>query len=685
MFIGTRTALGFSLLDESANGGFGWVEGQRVPLNLQATVSQKTGDGTDDKTDTGPTGAPAPGAPVGLAVAPGNAKLVAGWNPPAGDAATTSYTVQYKHSIAPDRPAEFSDPASGWVTASDNATGATAVTVEAFDTQGMTGITGATAEITGLTNDVAYDVRVRASNSAGDGPWSATASAIPLEDILWAAILTADVSKYNDFGCFLEFHSHDRNFDECSVSLTEDEFEFAGATYRWTQFLDGAKGQSDGVGLSDSTPVPPDSPLRRGKMLFGDVTLSLDDPDHVGWYSDREYGDGFNVFHPSARGVQNWVEGQKVPLNLQAKIPQAMEDETPPGSIGNVSDATLSALTVSDGSSDVPLTPAFASATAGYAASVDNSVGSVTVTPTVNDPNATVTVEGSAVTSGTASAPISLTAGTPKDISVVVTAQDGTANAYALTVTRAESSDATLKALTVSDGSSDVPLAPAFASATAGYAASVGSSVGSVTVTPTVNDPNATVTVEGSEVTSGTASAPISLTAGTSKDISVMVTAQNGTSQTYTLTVTIAPSDNDGADPTSQSQVSVLFVWCQQYARGGEGLRVCEPPYEGEEAVLVLALPSPAPANGTTVTLATHPGQTATSDDYTMPSTITIEEGERFGLITIAITDDDEDEGDESIYIYACISTGCDPLNPKDGEKAYNHGITIPGTRVGGV
>ena len=250
----------------------------------------------------------APGAPTGLVAAPGNGKLVAGWNPPEsnGGADITSYTVEYKASTAADRPGNFNDPLSGWVTVSEN-------------------VTGTDAEITGLTNSVAYDVRVRASNSAGHGQWSDAASATPNEDVVWAAILTVDVNKYNYFGCNRVFFSHDREFDECSVALTEDEFEFAGATYRWTQFLDKASpqamNQSDHAGLSDSTPVPPDSPLRRGKMQFGDITLSLDNTDHVGWWPDRQYGDGFNVFHPSARATQNWVEGQKVPLNLQVAAP----------------------------------------------------------------------------------------------------------------------------------------------------------------------------------------------------------------------------------------------------------------------------------------------------------------------------------------------------------------------------
>ena len=62
----------------------------------------------------------------------------------------------------------------------------------------------------------------------------------------------------------------------------------------------------------------------------------------------------------------------------------------------------MSALTVSDGMNDVALTPAFDSETVSYTASVEHSVSSVTVTPTVNESHATVTVDGTSVDSGTA-------------------------------------------------------------------------------------------------------------------------------------------------------------------------------------------------------------------------------------------------------------------------------------------
>ena len=62
--------------------------------------------------------------------------------------------------------------------------------------------------------------------------------------------------------------------------------------------------------------------------------------------------------------------------------------------------ATLSGLVLSDGTGEVAFTPAFDPATQSYTASVANSVTSVTVTATVADDSATVTVNDVAVASG---------------------------------------------------------------------------------------------------------------------------------------------------------------------------------------------------------------------------------------------------------------------------------------------
>lgn len=91
------------------------------------------------------------------------------------------------------------------------------------------------------------------------------------------------------------------------------------------------------------------------------------------------------------------------------------------GGGGPSSDANLSALAVSVGS----LTPAFDPATTAYTAAVGLFQTSATVTPTAADPGASITVDGSALASGAASATLALATG-PNPVMIVVTAADGT-------------------------------------------------------------------------------------------------------------------------------------------------------------------------------------------------------------------------------------------------------------------
>ncbi len=171
------------------------------------------------------------------------------------------------------------------------------------------------------------------------------------------------------------------------------------------------------------------------------------------------------------------------------------------------------------------------------------------MTPTTNDANATATVNGAS-----AATPVTLTVGS-NTVTVQVTAQDGTTQSYTVAVTRAASSDATLSALTLSQGS----LSPNFASGTQAYTASVAHSVSSLIVTPTTNDANATATVNGAS-----AATPVTLTVG-SNTVTVQVTAQDGSTQSYTVTVTRA-AVSASSDATlsalalSQGSLSPNFV-----------------------------------------------------------------------------------------------------------------------------
>jgi len=198
--------------------------------------------------------------------------------------------------------------------------------------------------------------------------------------------------------------------------------------------------------------------------------------------------------------------------------------------------AYLSNLALSSGT----LSPVFAQATGGYTSSVSNATFSIMVTPTVNNSNATVKVNGVLVSSGTASSSIPLAVGA-NTITAAVTAQDGvTKKTYTVVVTRAVG-DATLSNLTINSGT----LSPVFVAGTVSYTASVTNATASITVTPTVNNPNATVKVNGVTVSSGAASAAIPLALG-ANTITVLVTALDGvTTKSYTITITRALGDVD--------------------------------------------------------------------------------------------------------------------------------------------
>lgn len=112
--------------------------------------------------------------------------------------------------------------------------------------------------------------------------------------------------------------------------------------------------------------------------------------------------------------------------------------------------------------------------------------------------------------------------------------------------TTVQSSDATLLSLDIGSGT----LTPAFSSNEENYTVSVGNSVDSLTVIPTANSPYATIKVNNTDVASGEEiSIPISVGSNT---ITIVVTAQNGGTKTYTITVNRA----SGGSPSSGDQSS---------------------------------------------------------------------------------------------------------------------------------
>jgi len=222
-------------------------------------------------------------------------------------------------------------------------------------------------------------------------------------------------------------------------------------------------------------------------------------------------------------------------------------------------DAHLSNLVISSGA----LTPPFNNVNQTY--SFDDIVSypnpTVTVTATTAHTLSTMTVNGVTTTSGDESFPISLLDGHNNEVDVIVTAQDGTTvRDYKLHVFRAAaSSDSTLSAISLSDGS----VMPDFSPTLLTYTTSVPHTVTTLTVTPNASytvgtkivitsnaDVNSTGTIE---TTSNTPSQSLSLNNfGSLTTITIGVTAQDGNSTSdYSLLVSHAPTAAPTSTPTS--------------------------------------------------------------------------------------------------------------------------------------
>ncbi|MEO3998122.1 putative Ig domain-containing protein [Mesorhizobium sp. CAU 1732] len=215
-------------------------------------------------------------------------------------------------------------------------------------------------------------------------------------------------------------------------------------------------------------------------------------------------------------------------------------------------DASLSNLLTSAGT----LNPAFAPSTTGYTVSVPSAVSSLTLTPTVADAGATITVNGQSVTSGSASSGILLVTGDTA-ITVVVTAQDRTTTrTYTVTVTRAEP--------TITLGPNALP------------GGSAGSGYGPVTLTA-----NGGTGPYSFEVTAGNLPAGLSFSIGGefngtptvagSFTFTVTATDDNGFTGTREYTLAIdAPTITIGPDTLPGGSAGVTYGPVAMTADGGE-------------------------------------------------------------------------------------------------------------------
>ncbi|THJ18370.1 MAG: cadherin-like beta sandwich domain-containing protein [Nitrospira sp. CG24B] len=210
------------------------------------------------------------------------------------------------------------------------------------------------------------------------------------------------------------------------------------------------------------------------------------------------------------------------------------------GSISEGPQVRLSSLSVSEPG----LQPAFSSAVTTYTLNVPPTVASVTVTVTPENSSTNITIAGTA----SRNLSVDLTQpGSSKDIAIVLTEQSGSQSSYIITVHRDNN---ILSNLTVSSGS----LTPGFSPGTLNYTVDVATGVSSLTITATVQDSNASVTINGQGISSGQPREISPLEPpGSDTLITILVRAPSGAEKTYTVTVKRPP-------PSSNAALSALTV-----------------------------------------------------------------------------------------------------------------------------
>jgi hypothetical protein len=187
----------------------------------------------------------------------------------------------------------------------------------------------------------------------------------------------------------------------------------------------------------------------------------------------------------------------------------------------------LSGLTFSSG----VLTPSFSSNQKEYTVSVDYAVTSLTITPTVTPSTYPVWIAGNQVASGASSPPISLNLGL-NTISIQLPRPGASTETYTIQITRLSAGNG-LTSLSLNQGI----LNPGFSTATLNYTVNVANAVSAIIVTPTAQQVESTITVNGTTVTSGSNSPSITLNDG-SNTITIIVTTQDQSSITYTINIT---------------------------------------------------------------------------------------------------------------------------------------------------
>lgn len=215
----------------------------------------------------------------------------------------------------------------------------------------------------------------------------------------------------------------------------------------------------------------------------------------------------------------------------------------------------LLSLQVQEGGQDRPLSPAFSPGVTGYVVTVSNQTTSVAVIATLANPQlAKMKVNNQSVPSGQGVG-VTLTPGSnPVAVLVEETASSGETRIYNLVINRAAPGSNKLATLVLSTGS----LSPSFNGDQTSYSAAVPFATTQVIVTATAEDPAAQLTINNQAVPNGRPSPAIPLNVG-ANNIVVVVTAQNGSTRSYTVVITRQANINLASLAVSAGALSPPF------------------------------------------------------------------------------------------------------------------------------
>ena len=245
--------------------------------------------------------------------------------------------------------------------------------------------------------------------------------------------------------------------------------------------------------------------------------------------------------HPVSLGQP----GSTTPIEVVASSQNGLESQYTLTVTRRLSDDNhLSGLKVTASTTLQPLSPGFDANVLDYTVNVATTVEQVTITATKSDQGATMLMSSTAnsvsIGPGVNPGQLPVTLGNPgtsTSVSITVTAPSGAAETYSVTIHRLFSNDSLLSALQVNPDSLDPPFAPD----TENYTVRVGLLVGSITITATKSDPNATLSALGSVIaTAGTPTGQVTISPGLGPNppVGITVIAQDGVSSTtYNVTV----------------------------------------------------------------------------------------------------------------------------------------------------